>query len=251
MLVHRHVQLVRAKVRRRMQHAIRHHEAVINVHHRVRRQVAHAVVVALSPTLHAGEEIVLRHERVEAHGRGVIVRRTDSGIVEGIDVVNFPLRPVKVMGNGVQVVELLGHDRPGGLAEQGFRKSGDFLSHDGFRIGLDQILKRDDLPARREDVCFSFAKRCLPRAGIDDARHDGHGAAHPDFIETGASHVVRIVGSLIQAKAFSWGAKCPAGIAVQKLQHAAVLIEAVIENRSRSSIDDIVLGILVQFIREN
>ena len=106
-------------------------------------------------------------------------------------------------------------------------------------------------PLGREDVCFSFTKGCLSRAGIDDACHDGHGAAHPDFIEAGASHVVRVVGFLIQAKALSRRAKRAAGIAVQKLQHAVVLIEAVIENRSRSSIDDIVLGILVQFIREN
>jgi hypothetical protein len=107
------------------------------------------------------------------------------------------------------------------------------------------------LPAGREDVCFSFTKGSLSRAGIDDACHNGHGAAHPDFIETGASHVVGVVRFLIQAKAFSGRAKRAAGIAVQKLQHTVVLIEAVIEDRSRSSIDDIVLWILVQFIREN
>jgi hypothetical protein len=54
----------------------------------------------------------------------MIMRRTDSGIIEGIDVINLPLRPVKMVGDGVQVVELLGHDRPGDFAEQGFGKSG-------------------------------------------------------------------------------------------------------------------------------
>jgi capsid protein len=100
-------------------------------------------------------------------------------------------------------------------------------------------------------VCFSFTKWRLSRAGIDDSGHNGHGAAHPDFIETRPTHVVRVVRLRIQAKALSRRAKCSAGIAVQKLQHPVVLIEAVIENRIRSSIDDIVLRVLVQFIREN
>jgi hypothetical protein len=101
---------------------------------------------------------------------------------------------------------------------------------------------------------FSFAKRGFLCSGVYDARHDGNGATHPKFIETGATHVVRIVRSRIKAKAFTWGTKCPAGVAVEKLEDSAVLVETVIENRSDATarpIDHILLGILVQFLCEN
>jgi hypothetical protein len=101
---------------------------------------------------------------------------------------------------------------------------------------------------------FPFAKRGLLRSGVDDARHDGNGAAHPEFIETGPPHVVRVVRSRIKAKAFAWGTKCPAGVAVEKLEDSAVLVETVIKNRSDAvagPIDHILLGVLVQFICEN
>ena len=91
MFIHRDVQLMRAKVRRGVQHSVRHHEAVIKLHHDMRRQVTNPVILALSETLHTGKKFVLRHKRVKPHGRGVIMRRTDSGIVERIDVVHLPL----------------------------------------------------------------------------------------------------------------------------------------------------------------
>ena len=44
----------------------------------------------------------------------VYIARDSRPVVEGIDVVDFPLRPVKVMGDWIQVVEFLGDDRPVG-----------------------------------------------------------------------------------------------------------------------------------------
>lgn len=254
MLVHRDVELMGAEIRRRVQHAVGHYEAVVDVHHRMWRQVSHTVVFALAPALHASEELVLRYKRVKSHGRGVIVRWTDSGVVERIDIVDFPLGPVKVVGDGVQVVEFLGHDRPGGLTEQGLRKFRDFFSHDGHGIRFDQILQGNHLAGRREHVRFTFAERSFACAGIDHPCHDRHRAAHPDFIQTGSPHVVRVVGFRIETQAFAWGAKCPAGIAVQKLENAVILIEAIIEKRIRSAagtIDHIEFWVFVQLIREN
>ena len=101
---------------------------------------------------------------------------------------------------------------------------------------------------------FPFAERRLIRARIDDTRNNGNGAAHPDFIKPRTVHVVRIVRLRSKAEASTWRTKCPTGVTVQQLQHTAVTVEAVIENRSRfstASVDDILLGVLVQFIREN
>ena len=90
-----------AKVRWGMEHAVRHYEAVVNVHHRVWRQMPNPIVLPLSETLHAGKKLVLGNERVQSHGRGVIMRGAHARVVEGIDVVDFPLRPVKVMGDWI------------------------------------------------------------------------------------------------------------------------------------------------------
>jgi hypothetical protein len=101
---------------------------------------------------------------------------------------------------------------------------------------------------------FAFAKRGFVRSGVDDARHDGNGAAHPDFIETGPTHVVRIVRSRIKAKAFTWGTERPSSVSVEKREDSAVLFETVIKNRSDAvagPIDHILLGVLVQFICED
>ena len=152
------------------------------------------------------------------------MRRTDAGVVERINVVDFPLRPVEVMWDWVQVVELLGHDRPGWVAVQLFGKGRDFFPHDPCRIGKDQILQRDDLAVRSEDVGFSLAERGLTRACVDDPCHDGNSAAHPELIEPCAAHVIRIVGLLIEANPFPGGTKCPAGVPVQQLQHSTVLV---------------------------
>ena len=69
------------------------------------------------------------------------MRRTDTGIIEGIDVIDFPLRPVKVMGNRIQIVEFLGHDRPSRITVQRFRKCRNFLTHDRLWVGEDQVLQ--------------------------------------------------------------------------------------------------------------
>ena len=178
------------------------------------------------------------------------MRRTDTGIVEGVDVVDFPLRPMEVMWDRVQVVELLGHDRPGRVTVQFFGKGCDLLPHNRFRIGEDQILQRDDLAVRSKDVGFPFAERGLARARVDDPCHDGNSAAHPEFIEPRTAHVIRIVGLLIEANPFSGGTKRSAGVTVQQLQHSAVLVQALIKNRrgsSAGSIDHVLLGILVKF----
>ena len=112
--------LVGTKVRRGVQHAVGHNEAVVNVHHRVRRQMPNPIVLALPETLHAGKKLVLGHERVQSHGRGMIMRGTHARVVEGIDVVDFPLRPVKVMGDWIQVVEFLGDDWPSRVTVERF-----------------------------------------------------------------------------------------------------------------------------------
>ena len=73
-----------------MQHTVRHHEAVIKMHHGVRRQIPNPIIFAFSPALHALQEIILRDIGIEPHGGGVVMRRINSGIIEGIDVVDFP-----------------------------------------------------------------------------------------------------------------------------------------------------------------
>ncbi len=75
-LIHRDVQFVGAEVCWGMQDTVRHHEAVIKLHHHVRRQMANTIVLALSKTLHAGKELVLGHKWVQPHRRGVVMRRT-------------------------------------------------------------------------------------------------------------------------------------------------------------------------------
>ena len=105
-----------------------------------------------------------------------------------------------------------------------------------------------------EDVRFPFAERSLVRAGIDDTRHDRNGAAHPQLIEPGPVHVVRIVRLSIQAQAFPRRAECPTGVSVQQLQDPALAVQAVIQNRSGpagGAVDDILLGVLVQFVCED
>ncbi len=161
---------------------------------------------------------------------------------------------MQVIRNRIQIVELLRNNRPGRVAEELFRKCRNFVADDRLRIGGDQILERDNLSVRSEHMRFPFTKRGLLRSGVDDARHDRNGATHPEFIETGPTHVVRIVRSRIKAKALTWGTKCPAGVAMEKLKDSAVLVETVIKNRSDAvagSIDHILSGILVQFICEN
>ena len=136
------------------------------------------------------------------------------------------------MGDWIQIVEFLGDDRPGRVTVERFRKGRDLLAHDRFGICEDQILQRDDLSAGSENVRFAFAIRGLVRARVYDARNDGHGAPHPDFIETRTAHVIGIVRSFVQANTFSRGAKSPACVTVHKLQHPVVLVDAVIENGS-------------------
>jgi hypothetical protein len=96
---------------------------------------------------------------------------------------------------------------------------------------------------------FTFPKGGFAGAGINHSRDNGYGATHPDFIESGTAHIIRIVGAFIQAQSFPGAAKSSPGIPVQKLQHSIVLIQAVIQNGagfSNRSIDYILLGIFVK-----
>ena len=61
-LVHRDMEFMGTKVGRRVQHAIRHDETIIKLHHHVGRQMPDAVVFTLAKLLHAGQELLLRHE---------------------------------------------------------------------------------------------------------------------------------------------------------------------------------------------
>ena len=97
MLVHGHMNLMRAKISRRMQYTVGHYEAVINVHHRMRGQMPDSIVFPLSKTFHAGKKLILRYEGVKPHGCGMIVRMTDSWIIKRINIINLPLGPVKVV----------------------------------------------------------------------------------------------------------------------------------------------------------
>ena len=96
-LVHRNVYLVGAKVRWGVQHAVGHNEAVVNVHHRVRRQMPNPIVLALPEALHAGKKLILRYEGVKSHGCGMIVRMTDSWVIKRINIIDLPLGPVQVV----------------------------------------------------------------------------------------------------------------------------------------------------------
>ena len=78
-----------AKVRWGVQHAVGHNEAVVNVHHRVRRQMPNPIVLVLPKLFMQEKKLVLGHIRIKSHGRGMIMRRTDTGVVKGIDVVDF------------------------------------------------------------------------------------------------------------------------------------------------------------------
>ena len=101
---------------------------------------------------------------------------------------------------------------------------------------------------------LAFAERRLLRSSINDACHNGNGASHPDFIESSPVHVIGIVRPCFKSKSFTWTAKSSSSIALQKLKYAVILVDAIVEYRSRrasGTINHILLRILVQFVREN
>ena len=214
----------------------------------------HIVVGTLSKALHTCQELILGHERVQAHRSGVIVRGIDPGVIIGINIVDLPLGPVEVMWDRIQVVKLLGYDRPGWVSEQRFGKRCHLLTDHGFWTSDDQVLQRDDLALWGQHVRFTFAKGRLVGARVYHPGHNGNSAAHPELIESGPIHVIRIIRLSIQTKSLARCAEGPAGVTVQQLQNAVVLVEAILEHGIGSragSIDHILLRVFVKFIREN
>jgi len=99
---------------------------------------------------------------------------------------------------------------------------------------------------------FSFPERSFACAGIDHSGDNGNSAPHPDFIEPGTTHIIRVIGSFIETEAFARGTKSPAGISVHELQHPIILIEAVIQYGSGCStrpVNHLLLGVFVKFFR--
>ncbi len=108
------------------------------------------------------------------------MRGADPGVIVGIDIVNLPLGPVEVMWDRIQVVKLLGYDRPGWVSEQRFGKRCHLLTDHGFWTSDDQVLQRDDLAIWGQHVRFTFAKGRLVGARVYHPGHNGNSAARPE-----------------------------------------------------------------------
>ena len=211
--------------------------------------MSNSIVIALCETLHACEELVLSHEWIQPHGRGMVMRRADTWIIERVDVVDFPLRPVKMVWDRVQVVELLGYDRPGRVTVQFFGKSCDLLPITAF--GLARIKSCSEMtwpsgvrtwasPSRNGalPVRVSMTLSRWEQCSTSRVHRAPYRPCNPD------SRILHRGESVFR------GTKRSAGVTVQQLQHSAVLVQAVIKNRrgsSAGSIDHVLLGILVKF----